>query len=210
MPRFLTPLFLALLVFGAGASIQAAEAPANAAEARLRESLKNTMLQLRSAQTEAAATLAAKAQLEEEKVAVEASLETLKKESASRDAAASVAAAALQAKLAGREAEVARLGEALEKWKASQKQALELAGAKEAARARLAGEVIVLNRKVADQQTRNAALYKTGTEILSRYEKFGLGDALTAREPFVGVTRVKLQNLVQDYSDKLADEKIKP
>ena len=36
------------------------------------------------------------------------------------------------------------------------------------------------------------------------------GEALTAREPFVGVTRVKFENLIQDYQDKLADQKIKP
>ena len=52
--------------------------------------------------------------------------------------------------------------------------------------------------------------YKTGSEILSRYENFGLGEAIVAREPFVGITRVKLQNLIQEYGDKLADQKIKP
>ena len=40
---------------------------------------------------------------------------------------------------------------------------------------RLVRPVIVLDRQVADQRSRNAALYKTGTEVLSRYEKFGLG-----------------------------------
>jgi hypothetical protein len=48
-----------------------------------------------------------------------------------------------------------------------------------------------------------------GKEILERYEKFGLGTALTAREPFVGTTRVRLQNLVQEYSDKLSEQRIK-
>jgi hypothetical protein len=51
-------------------------------------------------------------------------------------------------------------------------------------------------------------LYKLGNEILTRYEKFGLGEALQAKEPFVGVSRVKLQALVQDYKDKLLDQAI--
>jgi hypothetical protein len=63
---------------------------------------------------------------------------------------------------------------------------------------------------VADQRTKNAQMYQIGLEVLSRYERFGLGDALTVREPFIGVTRVKFENLIQDYSDKLADAKIKP
>ena len=52
-------------------------------------------------------------------------------------------------------------------------------------------------------------MYKIGSEVLQRFENFGLGTALTAREPFVGTTRVKLQNLFQDYADKLADARIK-
>jgi hypothetical protein len=45
-------------------------------------------------------------------------------------------------------------------------------------------------------------------EILDRYEKFGLGDAILAREPFTAAKRVKFQNLVQDLSDKLTDARI--
>jgi hypothetical protein len=45
---------------------------------------------------------------------------------------------------------------------------------------------------------------------LTRYEKFGLGQALSAREPFTGITRVKLESQVQDYEDKIADQKVKP
>ena len=46
--------------------------------------------------------------------------------------------------------------------------------------------------------------------MLTRYEHFSLGDALTAREPFTRLTRVKIETLVQDYQDKLTDNKIKP
>ena len=53
-------------------------------------------------------------------------------------------------------------------------------------------------------------MFKVANEILVRYERFGLGDALTAREPFTGITRVKLQSLFEDYQDKLTDQKIKP
>jgi hypothetical protein len=48
-------------------------------------------------------------------------------------------------------------------------------------------------------------MYQAGMEILDRYEKFGLGDAILAREPFTAAQRVKFQNLVQDFSDKLTD-----
>ena len=43
-----------------------------------------------------------------------------------------------------------------------------------------------------------------------RLENFSYGTALAAREPFVGATRVKLENEVQGYKDKLLDPKLKP
>ena len=49
------------------------------------------------------------------------------------------------------------------------------------------------------------AVYETGKEILERYENYAFGKALLAREPFTGLAKVKLEEQVQDYKDKLAD-----
>jgi hypothetical protein len=67
-----------------------------------------------------------------------------------------------------------------------------------------------LERRIADQQVRNAEMYRLANEVLDRYAQFGLGTAISAREPFVGVTKVKFQNLVQDYQNKLTDQTIRP
>ena len=66
---------------------------------------------------------------------------------------------------------------------------------------KLNDEAVILRRKVDDREAKNYELFKIANEILTRYEKFGLGEALTAREPFTGLTRVKLENLVQDCQD---------
>ena len=65
----------------------------------------------------------------------------------------------------------------------------------------------MLQRVVEDRERKNYELYKTGNEVLSRYEKFSLGEAVLAKEPFMGLTRVKLENLVQGYEDKFANNK---
>jgi chromosome segregation ATPase len=207
MPKHL----LLVITFGflAAGILRAADAP-SPAETRMRESLRNTMLQLRTSETERATLQAAQAESEQKNTVLTAQVEALTKRLAADKEAADKSIAELKAIVDERDTEVVRLNESLEKWKASQKQATALANATEAQRARLAANVIVLERRVADQQTKNAAMFKIGNEILARYEKFGLGDALTAREPFVGITRVKFENLMQDYQDKLADEKIKP
>jgi hypothetical protein len=65
----------------------------------------------------------------------------------------------------------------------------------------------LLQRVVEDRERKNYELYKTGNEVLTRYEKFSLGEAIEAKEPFMGLTRVKLENLVQGYEDKFASNK---
>jgi hypothetical protein len=115
----------------------------------------------------------------------------------------------LTSKAGDQEKELLETKESLGKWKTAYEQLVATARKSEAERVKLAGESIVLKRKLEDRERKNAELFKLGNEILTRYEKFGLGDALAAKEPFTGLARVKLENLVQDYQDKIADQKVK-
>jgi DNA repair exonuclease SbcCD ATPase subunit len=202
------PLLLLLCV--CGGTLRAAEAAADAGEARLREALRNATLQLRTAETERANLQTAQAALLEEKKALADKFEALRKQTVADRAADDKAIAALKAKSATEEAEVARLMQALEKSEAAGKEAAAVGVAKETERAKLAAEILVLKRKIDDREMKNLALFKLGNEILTRYQKFTLGEALAAREPFVGSTRAKLETLVQDYQDKLLDQRAKP
>lgn len=197
---------ISVLLLGAlclAPAIPAAEPPPTA-ETQLREKLRATMLQLRTAESERAALQATQAQSADEKKALTDRTAALTKQVNENKQTAQVVDS-LKAQVAQQDKEIAQLKEAVE----SGRQAAELARNKEADRAKLVAEVVVeLERLVADRQVKNLALYKTATEILQRYEKFGLGDALTAREPFTGITRVKLQNLVQDYHDKLLSDRV--
>src|SRR5215469_5615918 len=189
--------------------------PANAAdqanpETRLRELLRTTLLQLRAAENDKAALQAAQAESAAKVKELTAQVEALTKQSAADKDASDKAIADLKAKVADQDTELSQLKDALEKWKQGYAKAADIANAKEAERAKLASQVILLNRTVADRETKNAELFRIGNEILRRYERFGLGDALLSREPFVGLARVKLENQVQGYQDKLLDQRIKP
>jgi hypothetical protein len=199
-----TVIFLALTQ-----PAHAADQPATA-ETRLREMLRTTIMQLRAAETERAALQAAQAESAAKEKALTAQVEALTKQSAADKDAADKAITDLKAKVADQDTELTQLKDALGKWKEGYAKAADIASAKEAERAKLASQVILLDRKVADRETKNAELFRIGSEILRRYERFGIGDALAAREPFVGIARVKLENQVQDYQDKLLDQKIKP
>jgi len=176
-------------------------------ETQLRERLRDTMLQLRAAETERDALQAAQTQsVEENKVLTERIAAITKQADANKQAAVAAAQTAdnLKSQVSRQEKEIADLKEAA----ASYKQVSELAREKDAEQIKLADDAVIqLERLVADRQEKNLALYKIASEILQRYQKFGLGTALEAREPFIGVTRVKLENLVQDYKDKLLDER---
>jgi chromosome segregation ATPase len=178
---------------------------AAADEARLRETLRTLTLRLRSAETERNNLLSDKAQSEQEKKTLTGKIDALTKQSATDKAQIDT----LTSKAGDQEKELIETKEALGKWKAGYEQLTATAQKTEAERAKLASESTVLKHKLEDRERKNAELFKLGNEILTRYEKFGLGDALAAREPFTGIARVKLENLVQDYQDKIADQRVK-
>jgi DNA repair exonuclease SbcCD ATPase subunit len=209
---FLRPFLISLVLLPtiSAGPLKAETAQPSAAENKLRESLRNTMLQLRTSENDKAVAQAALAEAEEKAKALTDQIEKITKQLAADKAAADKATADLQSKVDDRDKLIAEFRDALEKSKVENKRITDIASTKEAQRAKLEEQTIQLNRRVADQQTRNANMFKIANEILARYEKFGLGDALSAREPFTGITRVKLQGLFEEYQDKLVDQKIKP
>lgn len=189
--------------------VRAENAPPSAAENKLRESLRNTMLQLRTSENDKAVAQAALAEAEEKNKALTDQIEKITKQLAADKAAADKSTAELQIKVEERDKLISEYKDTLEKARVEIKRISDIANTKEAQRAKLEDQTIQLNRRVVDQQTKNANMFKIANEILARYEKFGLGDALTAREPFTGITRVKLQSLFEEYQDKIADQRIK-
>lgn len=70
------------------------------------------------------------------------------------------------------------------------------------AEAALKDELIVLGRE------RNAEIYAIANEILGRYGDLDFRDLVSRREPFVQAARVRLENRMQDYEDRLRAARI--
>ncbi|WP_395736204.1 hypothetical protein [Prosthecobacter sp.] len=193
-------------------SIQAAEEadPAMAMLKRVREQLRTITIQKQKSDADLAAVQAEKVDLEAKNADLAKKLEDLTKLNARERTASEKTIADLKEKNEEQTLEVARLNESLSQWKAGYKKVEDAKNARDADNAKLADKVVILDRRVADYRRKNEELYKAGTEVLTRYENFGLGTALTAREPFTRLTRVKMESLVQEYQDKLMDNKIKP
>ncbi len=176
--------------------------------AKFREALKNTMLKLRDTQGQLAnaqaATIAAESKVED----LTSKNKELTKDLVSERNAASTQISDLNKKISVRDGSISELQASLANWKKSYEDVTKLAAQRENQRAIFEAKSIKLERQVEDQQFRNIQMHKIGMGILDRYEKFGLGDAILAREPFTAVQRVKFQNLIQDFSEELNDARI--
>jgi chromosome segregation ATPase len=186
-------------------------------ESRLRDALRGVMQQLQDAQGQVATLQATQAQSDQDNKdlkakidALNSQIEAITKQSADDKATSDKAIADLKTQNVDLNSQIGKLNDALAAWENDDKQYVQLAKDKEAARAQLAVQVILLQRTIDDRETKNLALFNLGNEILTRYEKFSLGDALGAKEPFTGLARVKLQELVQDYRDKISDQRVIP
>lgn len=182
---------------------------------KLREQLRAVTLQLRTAQTESANAQAASAASEQKSKDLTTKIEGLEKRNASLlkqtnndKAAAAGSIEILEKKVTARDTLLVQYKQAFEKAKVAYQKADGIATAKEGERAQLAAEIITAKHTIADRERKNIALFNTANEILTRYEGYSLGKSLSAREPFIGTTRVKIENLVQGYQDKILDQRI--
>jgi chromosome segregation ATPase len=203
--QFFTLLAAAALCAVPVASLRADQDPA---VARLKDALKSTMLQLRNVTADRDNLQGQVADLQSQNDALTKQVADITKKAGDDHTADAKTITVLKGQVSDQEDSIAALQVSLDTWKKSQVQAVKMANDTEAKRAKLAELAIHLQRIVDDQKRKNNEMYQLGMELLDRYEKFGLGEALTAKEPFVGITRTKFETLVQDYEDKLVDQRI--
>ena len=82
---------------------------------------------------------------------------------------------------------------------------------KEILNSRLAEQREVVGRQsrlVQACEEKNLALYGLGNELLGKYRSKGVVEALKQAEPFTQIERVRMENLWQEYRDKLDAQKM--
>jgi len=66
-------------------------------------------------------------------------------------------------------------------------------------------------REIGACEGKNLKLYQIGRELMTRFEQKTCGEILAQKEPFTGLRRVQVENLLEEYRDKLDEQKlIKP
>jgi hypothetical protein len=85
------------------------------------------------------------------------------------------------------------------------------ANQKTAEDAQLTSELAARNATINSCDAKNAALFKLGNQILDAYShKDDIFGAIGNREPFIGFSRVQLQNIVQNDQQTMLDNQIVP
>ena len=72
---------------------------------------------------------------------------------------------------------------------------------------RLEAEVARQTRQVEVCETKNTRLYQLDVELMDKYQSKGVIGALLQAEPFTQLKRVEVENLLQEYRDKVDEEK---
>jgi chromosome segregation ATPase len=103
-----------------------------------------------------------------------------------------------------------RLGErddALEKWKSAYDEAASVARTKDAERAKFEAQAAALDASYKSCRGKNTELVKLDRDLTRRYASVTFVDKILAREPVTGLKRVQVQNELQDYTDKILNQK---
>lgn len=196
----------AVLLLAAVGGVQAQQA--QSMEERLRAQLRITTSQLQQAQNELAALKAgqgpaaapAKA---DELAAMKEELSRAKAQlAAERESRQKARDDSVQLKEQA-EAALEKAGAQVAQYRNAYDELLKMARASEAERQRLASETSTQRTAIGQCEAKNAQLYAVGKEILQAYETMDVGTVLSARQPFAGAARVRLDEAAQQFGDKL-------
>jgi hypothetical protein len=179
-------------------------------EARLRDALRTSTQQLRALEDERTHWQATDATQKKE-------IESLKAELAAQSQKLRAQGAWSEAKrqLAEQTEANQKLTESLTQCQTAARETEEVNRSKDAERQQLAAkqaaQVTLATNQAKACEEKNERMYELSRELLVRCEKVGVGDPLTGLlEPFTGLRKVKLENLSQEYEDKLMEQKVQP
>ena len=195
------------LLFLVGSLLPEAMAASNK-DSKERQALRRVQAQLNEVQQQ-------KSLLEQEKAGLAEQMEELKKKS---DGLESGAARANARRVAlDREVEVlnkdkaeltAKLQETMQEMTKKQAESMQALQHKEREIKRFEAELAHQTRQGEMCQVKNARLYQINAELMDKYQSKGVFGALLQAEPFTQLKRVEVENLLQEYRDKLDAQRV--
>lgn len=93
---------------------------------------------------------------------------------------------------------------------ATETRAKELAATLQDTETRLTSRLATRDKELSVCTADNQKLGALSKELLSRYADKGMWDAMLVREPLTQIKRVELENLVQQYDDRITESSVTP
>jgi chromosome segregation ATPase len=131
-------------------------------------------------------------------------LETVRKEKSDLEARQSQTEASLQKTQFALESTRKNLTDMTQQYQAAQHDIKE----GDAQRKELLANLSSKGKQVIACQEKNAKLHEFGLQLVKIYDKPGTYEAILRTEPFSQIKRVELENILQDYRDKLDEQRI--
>ncbi|RTQ34869.1 hypothetical protein EJP69_10735 [Variovorax gossypii] len=215
MSRKIFPaLLLASLAAMAGTTHAQQPPGGQTMEERLRAQLRATTTQLQQVQNELAALKAGQQPAMAQAAPAKPELDVLKKELSQTQAQLAAERQAREAASAGsqqlrQQAQAAsdKATAQVAQYRNAYDELLKMARTSEAERQRLATEAATHRTAITQCEAKNAQLYAVGQEILGAYETMDVGTVLASRQPFAAQSRVKYEQIAQQYGDRLYESK---
>jgi chromosome segregation ATPase len=208
MAKMARELYVAIAV--ALCSVAGVAAAQDARADREREMLRRTQEALRESQAEASELSANKAATEQKLKTASDELEATRRTSKSTAAALH---SQLQASTATQEDLTRRLTAATQELAALKDQQRDTANKLSERDTQLKtaqGQLEQSRAANTSCEAKNVQLYDYSKALMVRYQKKGVWDAITQKEPVTGIREVGVENVLQDYQDKLDAQRVAP
>ncbi|MEI9923199.1 MAG: hypothetical protein WDN50_06350 [Bradyrhizobium sp.] len=170
---------------------------------RLREALRSATGQMRALEDQRTALQARISEADRERANLKLQVDAQKARAAQAEKDYRQAVEDFNARLEER-------NQTIEKWKDAYAEAASVARTKDAERAKFESESKTYMASSKACTAKNIQLAKVGRELMARYEGVTIGDLMAAKEPVLALRRVEIQNLLQDYKDKIIEQKVQP
>lgn len=202
------------LIAAGGIAGLSAAAPQDDGAGRLRAALRSATMQLRDVQDQNAMLTAKQSEAERERMSLAQQLAAAEKE---RDAlrqqlqagqnaaqtAAQQAGAQLESQRQALASALATYQENLMRWQTAYNEAAATARTRDADANKLDALLVQTRGRAMACEEKNIELFKFGKELVDLYGNQNLLTAIGSKEPFTRLKRVEVENLMQDYQDKL-------
>ena len=183
-------------------------------EDRLRAALRQSVTEMRAAQDQSAQAQAQLAQAQADLAATKAQLDAAKAKLAAAAGKTQVKPEqlqALQASLQSAQAQNAALQQGLSRYQGAVQQAQNFARAQEAQNRQAQAGMTANTKALETCKTTNKKLINVSEQVLHLYQDHGFLWVLRkSYEPIIGASKVDLENIVQDYDDKIRDQEYIP